>query len=390
MNAPAFCVNLLDRHIFKSVLLTSAGAVSLFAFVLMLGNAVKDLLTYVLQGQLSLGTFAWLVVLLIPYVISYALPLGVLTGVLLTLGRLSADSEITAMRAAGLSLARIARPVFLLGILGCVAGLYVNFKSMPWARVEYERQKAAAVRSNPLNFIIPKVFISQFPGVVIYVGKKEGTVLRDVWFWKLDKERRVTQFVHGESGQIDFDDNSTEMVLTLARTTVESRDKESPESFEDDVQIGAAERFGPQRLSVERLFGGRNAGVRHKLAWMNYPQLQAEKARLAAMAVPADQAEEHARTQMKVQLTVQEKFNTALAIFSFALIGVPLGIKVSRRETSANLGVAVILALSYYLMNVMVGWLDRSPEYRPDILSWFPNVIIIGLGLWLFARIERR
>src|SRR5437868_711663 len=85
-------VNLLDRHIFKSVLLTCAGAVGLFAFVLVLGNVVKDLLGPALAGQLDLGTVGRLVLLLIPFVISYALPLGMLTGVLLTLGRLSADS----------------------------------------------------------------------------------------------------------------------------------------------------------------------------------------------------------------------------------------------------------------------------------------------------------
>jgi hypothetical protein len=114
-------VNLLDRYIFKSVLGSCLAAVGLFAFVLMLGNALRDLLGYLLAGQITPATFAWLIVLLIPFVISYALPMGMLTGVLLTLGRLSADSEITAMRAAGLSLARIARPVILLGALGAAA-----------------------------------------------------------------------------------------------------------------------------------------------------------------------------------------------------------------------------------------------------------------------------
>jgi lipopolysaccharide export system permease protein len=87
---------------------------------------------------------------------------------------------------------------------------------------------------------------------------------------------------------------------------------------------------------------------------------------------------------------VQDKINTALAVFSLALIGVPLGIKVSRRETSANLGVAVLLALGYYMMTVMVGWLDNHPEYRPDLLLWLPNAILLALGAWLFSRIDRR
>ncbi|MCX6939396.1 MAG: hypothetical protein NTX09_01440, partial [Verrucomicrobia bacterium] len=74
-------MNLLDRHIFKSVLFTCAAAIGLFAFVMILGNAVKDLLGYVLTDQLSLGTFARLVGLLVPFVVSFALPMGMLTGV---------------------------------------------------------------------------------------------------------------------------------------------------------------------------------------------------------------------------------------------------------------------------------------------------------------------
>ena len=107
-------MNLIDRYILRSVLGTCAGAVGLFAFVLVLGNAIRDLLSYVLAGQLELGAFARLVAMLVPFVISYALPMGMLTGVLLTLGRLSADSEITALRAAGIGLTRIARPVLVL------------------------------------------------------------------------------------------------------------------------------------------------------------------------------------------------------------------------------------------------------------------------------------
>jgi len=66
----------------------------------------------------------------------------------------------------------------------------------------------------------------------------------------------------------------------------------------------------------------------------------------------------------------------------------PLGIAVSRRETSANLGLAVLLALGYYFLTIMIGWLDQHPEYRPDILLWLPNAIFIGLGYWLFRRMR--
>jgi lipopolysaccharide export system permease protein len=167
-------VNLLDRHIFKSILTTCAAAVCLFAFVLMAGNILRELLGPLLAGQLRFVTFGRLVLLLLPVVMSYALPLGTLTGVLLTFGRLSSDSEITAMRAAGLGVPRIAMPVFAMAVLGVAVGLAVNFESMPWAKVQYEKELVSAMRANPLSFIVPEEVHPGIPGLRHLCGVDEG------------------------------------------------------------------------------------------------------------------------------------------------------------------------------------------------------------------------
>ena len=394
MRSACFCeifcvpVNLLDRYIFKSVLGSCLAAVGLFGFVLMLGNAIRDLLSLVLAGQLPLTTFGELLLLLIPFVVSYALPMGMLTGVLLTLGRLSADSEITAMRAAGISVGRIARPVIILGVLGMATGLYINFEAMPRARLQYQKELADAVRVNPLRFIMPRTFIRDFPGFVIYVGDKQGPVLSNFWLWELDDQQRVERLVRAESGRFDYDEENNAMLLTLLKAQVEARDRINPEDFSTPPLVGTFDKTEQVRLPLDNLFG--RSSVRQKLKWMTYDQLQQESARLAVMEVAPENAREHAREQMKVKLTVQEKLQNALAMLSFALIGVPLGIKVSRRETSANLGVAVAMALGYYFLTVMVNWLDRHPEYRPDLLFWIPNLIFLAIGLWLFSRIHKQ
>ncbi|ACB74702.1 LptF/LptG family permease [Opitutus terrae] len=384
-------MNLLDRYLFKSVLFTCAAAVALFTFIVLVPNVLRDMLAYVLTGQLSLLVFARLVFTLLPLALSYALPMGMLTGVLLTLGRLSADSEVTAMRAVGLSIPRIVRPILLLAAMGSALGIYLNFESMPRARVEYERGFAAAIQANPLNLIVPKTFIRSFPGYVVYVGEKQGGIMRDFWLWELDAEGRVERFVRAASGRFDYDEPNNSLMLTLTQAKVESRAKENPERFEKPQLVASLGQWGPIQLSLNRFFG-RNAGIRMKQEWMTYGQLQAEGERLAAQPLPADAAEakQARRTRMKLAIVFHDKINTALAVFSLALIGVPLGIKVSRRETSANFAVAVGITLVYYLMTVVIKVLDRHPEYRPDLLLWLPNFILIGFGLWLMARIERR
>jgi lipopolysaccharide export system permease protein len=381
-------LNLLDRHIFVSVLFTCAAAVGLFAFVVALPNVVRELLGPLLAGQFGFETFARLVGLLLPFAISYALPMGILTGVLLTLGRLSADSEITAMRAAGISVVRLARPVFVLGIVCTAIAYNVNFESMPWARVQYYREFAAAIRANPLRIIEAKRFIRDFSGRVLYVGEKEGPVLRDIWIWELDAQSRVRRLVRAESGRLDYDEATNTLIPTLYRAKAEERDADNPEDFSKSPKAPSVDQISDVRISLDQYFG-RNL-ERMKQDWLTYDQLRAEQARLAAVTPAPDKANDHARERMKLSLILQEKFNLSLAVFSFALIGVPLGIKVSRRETSANLGLALVLVLSFYLLTVVVKWLDGRPELRPDLLLWAPNVLFIALAIWLFTRIDRK
>jgi len=380
-------LNLLDRYIFKSVLGTCMAAIGLFAFVVALPNVLRDLLGPMLAGQLEARTFVELVALLFPFAISYALPMGILTGVLLTLGRLSADSEITAMRAAGLGLARVARPVFVLGVVGSLGALYINFESMPWARVKYHRVLADAVRANPLNFILPKKFIRDFKNHVIYVGEKDGAVLRDIWIWELDDQKRLRRLIRAESGRLDYDEATNSLLPTLIHAKAEERDGDDPEDFSKSPKAPSLDRAEEVRISLESYF--QQSEVKLKQEWLRFGALQRERARLAAAKPAPGREQQAALDRMKLEIVAQEKYNLSLAAFSFALIGVPLGIKVSRRETSANLGIALLLVLGYYLLTVVVKWLDRHPEYRPDLLLWAPNLIFLALGVWLFRRIEK-
>lgn len=362
-------------------------AVGLFGFVLVVGNALKDLLQLVLGGQLALDTFFTLLLLLGPFVAAYALPMGVLTGVLLVLGRMSAQHEVTAMRAAGLSFGYLARPILILGALAAMVAALVNYEYMPRARALYKETLARAVQRNPLSFIVPKTFIRDFPGVVLYVGEKEGSVLRDVWMWELDKSSRVKRSGRAASGTVTFEDGEGRLVLTLHRVNIEVRKSDRLEDFSVPMAPYTAEEF-PIELQLENLFGKQS--VRKKLAWMTLAELRGETERLRALEkAPGADLGDLRLERMRVDYATNEKGATALAVFAFAVLAIPLGIKVSRKETSANLGLALALVMTYYFLTVCVGWLDGRPELRPDLLLWVPSLGFLGLAGWLFSRLGR-
>ncbi|MFU8847852.1 MAG: LptF/LptG family permease [Opitutales bacterium] len=379
-------LQLLHRHILKEILISTGLAMGLFVFVLLMGNAIRDIAELVAAGKLGPLLFIQLIGLLIPYVAAYALPMGMLTGTLMALGRLSAQQEITAMKAAGVSLYKVAAPVFLIAFFGMVAGVLVNLHFAPQSRVAYKDLMATAVTENPVSFIEEKRFIHEFPGYVIYMGGREGPRMKDFWIWELDEQRRVRLFLRAAEGELDFDRERNELVLTLRGGTAEQRDPDQPEAL--DAAPDKSLYFGelPIALPLDQLFGERG-GARLRTKYMNFAQLM--ERREQTLAQEAEQGMGLSKERLEIQMHLQKNFAMAFSVFSLAIFGLPLAIRIGRRESYANLAVALIIAMSYYFLMIMVSWLEEQPALRPDLLIWLPNIIFQSVGFWMLFRAGR-
>ncbi|MEM6499902.1 MAG: LptF/LptG family permease [Pseudomonadota bacterium] len=379
-------LNLLHRHILKEILVSTSLAMALFVFVLLMGNAIRDILELVAAGKLGFMLFLQLIGLLIPYVGAYALPLGMLTGTLMALGRLSSQQEITAMKSAGVSLYRVATPVFLISFLGMVVGVLVNLHFAPQSRLAYKELLADAVTQNPVGFIEERRFIHEFPGYVIYMGGRDGAKMKDFWIWELDEQKRVQLFLRAAEGEVGFDDARNELILTLRNGTAEQRDEDDPEALADVPDRSLFFGELPIALPLDQIFGERR-NKKIKTKDLNFVQLM-ERRRIALeeeVATGSGLSED----RMKVQVHLQKNFAMAFSVFSLAVFGVPLAIQIGRHESYANLGIALVIAMSYYFLMIMVSWLEGNPALRPDLLIWLPNILFQSLGFWLLFRAGR-
>src|SRR5258708_33732903 len=164
-------VKTLHKYLTLQVLASSALKVAVFTFVLLLGNARKEILQLLLSGQVRFGIVLEAIGLLIPFVLVFALPIGFITATLLVFGRFSADQELTAARASGISLLSLAPPILLLSLVCCGLSAWINMDLGPRSRVAYKSLIDQA-KNDLANVQLPEDrLIYDFPGYIFHVGK---------------------------------------------------------------------------------------------------------------------------------------------------------------------------------------------------------------------------
>lgn len=378
-------MRILDRHILRECGVASALATAAFVFVLVAGNVVQQVIGAVSAGKVDAWQALELIWLLFLTVMPYALPMGVLTGVLMTFGRMGADGEVTAMKSAGLSLWRIALPVWIAaGFLALVAA-WLNLQAGPDSEDGFQRILVGAAGSNPAGVIVPGKLNRQFKGLLIRAEAKEGDVLKGFRLWQLDANGRIRQTMVAETARlaVAIDGNGISVLrVNLSHARLSSRDAN------DDLDLRPASFTSANEAVVDfpREESGHAVYVK-RLRMMTAGEL------IAAMdqgwQLPPDApAADKAREVMQLKVQLMFRVATAMSVFSLTLLAVPLAVTVARSETNVNAAMALGVALSYYLMTSMASWI-KVPSLHPEVWVMVPNLIVIGLASWLMRRAGR-
>ena len=378
-------MRILDRHVLRETAGAALAATGGCVFVMVAGSVVRQIAAEMAAGRVGLAEATELIGLLIPGVVPYALPLGMLTGVLMAFGRMGSQQELTAMKSGGISLARAALPALLLAGALALACCWVNLEVAPRANTTYRALLTGAASDNPAAAITPGEFCRRFPGVVLRAADREDDRLIDLWIWQLDAAGRLTQIVQARETRI---------------TRVPGAEGES-----DRIRIAArdirVERLqgaegGQPRPSTYASLGDANfefpvarteaAGTR-KLRWLTTAELLAAMDtgwQLKAGATP----EETAVAKLEPLKQLNAHLASALSVFTLTLLAVPLAVRVGRQETFVNAAVALGVALSFYVLSAMAAW-AKSPSVHPELLIWVPNLLVLAAALALFRRASR-
>ena len=380
-------MRILDRHVLTETAVAGGVASGAFIFVLAAGNVLSQIAAAIAAGRVTAFEGLELIGLLLPGLIPYVLPMGMLTGVLMAFGRMGAQHELTAMKAGGLSLLRIAAPALFLAAGLALAAAWINLEVATRSNDEYRRILMGSVKENPASLITPGEINRQFKGLIIQARERNGPVLRDLWIWRLDAEGRLFETIHTAEGRltkVEKPDGSAVLRLVAISAQVDTR-RPGDDGFKFPSVTKEAGQ-APLEFPVSGVFK-EGSGYEKKLRWHTTSELLAlmDKGwQVPPNATPAQIAEGRMmpRTQLMSHLA------SAFSIFSLALLAVPLAVRVGRSETFVNAAVALAVALSYYVLSSAAAWV-KNPVYRPDLLVWLPNLIVIIVAVALLRRASK-
>ena len=371
-------MRIIDRYISQQVVTTGLFAVGVLSLVLVLGNVFKQLLDLLVNHDVPIEFILTFIAYIIPFSLTFTIPWGFLTAVLLIFGRLSAENELIALRSNGVSVPRVCVPVFVCSLICVGICFWINVDVAPKAQEQMKAALYHIATSNPIALFGSDQTIDQFPGKLIYVGKKNGTQLENILMYQLNDRGQPMMMVHAKSGELHTDiEGQQQIILSLKHSQYEERDSQRPEDLtlihpgigadENDLAISLKDLYeknkkkrGPSQMTLTELL-----------------QMQVSRT--------MDRAELSA-----LKTETNKRFSFSLASFAFCLIAVPLAITAHRKETSIGFLFSLVVAFIYFFFMIMVDTVRSYPQFHPEILIWMPNVIFIALGTFLFYRMSRR
>lgn len=382
--------------------------VAVFTFVMLLMNVMQSLLPLLFAGNLRFWLALKAVALLLPFACVYALPMGFITATLLVFGRFSADQELTAARAGGVSLLALISPVVLLSVLCCGLSAWFNMDLGPRSRVMFKELKGELAAGLASGLIPEGKFVNDFPGYIFYTEKNDRGTMKNLIIYKLENETNVVGQILAASGRLNperpvVDLQDAHIIYFSARgnficsaptlaydLSVPGAEKRAPKvKISDMTFIQLREELRQVRqLNFSPASGGASGLSLVDLKRVNVATVtNATPEQTAKMVQDARQAQ--ARQISQIQVTINRQVAFSFACLGFTLVGIPLGIRVHRRETNVGIGIALGLVVVFYAFLMLGESLAGHPELYPQLIVWIPVFLFQAVGAGLLWRANR-
>ncbi len=340
---------------------------------IMLATGIIAGVTLLARG-LEISVFFKFILYGMPKALGLGIPMSMLTATILVFSRLSADNEITALRAAGISIWQIVSPCLIFSIFVSGFCLWLQLNVVPHANYKVREIKKSRDVINPKLLLEPGRPIEVFSGYVIQIDNitkidQTQDELFGVRISELNKVGIVTKDIISNRATLVHDPENKQFIMTM-------------------IDANSSSRHGNE---VKRVKGTTTLPLK-------YGEQQAQKSVYRKVKnMPLNDvfakillAEKNGFDTTRFYVEIHKRMALALSPFAFLLLGIPFGIRTSRNETSLGLVISVALALLFYVFILIADNAKNKPNLFPELLIWIPNVAYQIVGLWAMHKISRR
>jgi len=380
----------LERYVFGSFLASFFLAFLVLSFVLTIGLMVQ-IVGYILQG-VSMSLVGQFALVSFPETMQWTIPLGLLVASVLVFSRMSADSEIAAMRACGVNLLTVMRWPLLFALLCTALGLFINNEIVPRGH-EVRRHLAKRVSVGAgLELLEPGRVIDDFPKVKIYFESKEGNWLYDLVVLDYSNPK-IDRLVTASKALVTSE--GRDVCLDLHDMTVDPMDEDRPgmaraARFQYRVKDALKDDKYKRREKDWRFFEMTD-GIRRAAENARNPEGYAKQQLARNKGSNLAHEMKLARRSLKryasdLKTEFMKRWVFAFASVCFVLVGVPLGIRAQRRESSIGMAISLATALCYYLVVILMTSFSKNYALHPDLFIWLPVALCAALAAVLIPK----
>lgn len=380
----------LHGYLARQVLATLAMTVAVFTGLFLIVNVLKEILPLLLNPQVPFLNVLQAVTMLLPFGLVFALPMGLLTATLLVFGRLSADQELTAVRAGGVSLLTLVTPVLWISVLAAGVSAVATLELAPRCRTAFKRMSYELGLARPTALLVEQRYITEFSGWTIYIGRRRNdTEFENVLLYE-SRQEQLARRIHARRARVTSDPVTRQVIFQLFDAEVFTKsivnviaEPGSTTPVASSAPSGSGEwsmvffdEAPPVRLD---LTGAQPLGDKPKLSEMTARELLAER----------DDNRRRGIDPTPVLVNLHRQVSFSFACVSFTLIGIPLGLRGHRRETGYGIAAALLLTAVYYSFIILGQSLETRAHLFPHLIVWIPNFLFQGLGAWLLWRANK-
>src|SRR5882672_6658546 len=221
-------MKLIDRFISRELLVNVAFAIAVLSLVLVVGNIFRKLLPLLVNHDVPMEYLITFIAYVLLFSLIFTIPWGLLTAILLVFGRLSADNELIALRANGVSVPRVCVSLWGVALACTVICLWLNVQVAPAAQEKLRSTIFDLATRNPMALFGSDQVIDQFPGRKIYVGKKEGNKLENILVFETNEESMPMKVTHAREGSLEADLPNRRILMHLYNARYSQRDEVDP------------------------------------------------------------------------------------------------------------------------------------------------------------------